>query len=101
MLDEDDDVCRVVDSVVLCFIEADVADFVVLESVISPVVTGFVEDRTMVLVPIDLDVGIDIRGMLLAPRPVVVVTTATLHSTCIALPSLNNPMMLVSSTSAD
>jgi hypothetical protein len=98
VVDED---CCVVDNVVLCFIDADVADAEVLESVINPVVTGFVEERTIVLVPIDLEVGIGIRGMLLVPRPVVVVTTATLHSSCIALPSLNNPMMLVSSTSAD
>jgi hypothetical protein len=32
--------------------------------------------------------------------PVVVVTTATLHNNCIACPSKNNPMILVSSTSS-
>lgn len=103
MIDDIEDVCWVVESVVLFFVEAeDVAEVVdVLESVTEAVVTGFVDERIIVLVPIDFDVDIDIKGMVLTPRPVVVVTTATLHSTCIALPSLNNPMMLVSSTSAD
>jgi hypothetical protein len=95
--DEGADVCCVVESVVLCFIDAE--DVAVLELVEA----GFVEDKAIVLIPIDIDDGIGIKGMVVAaPRPpVVVVTTATLQSICIALPSLNNPMMLVSSTSAD
>jgi hypothetical protein len=103
LLIDDDDFCCVVESVMLCLLDAeDVAEVIdVPESVAEAVATGFVDEIAIVLVPIDFDVGIDIKGMVLAPSPVVVVTTATLHSTCIALPSLNNPMMLVSSTSAD
>lgn len=103
--------CVVDDSVVLCFVEGEgIAELVVLELdalvVLELVVLGvvaFVVDvsRAVLMLNVDCDVGIGIRGMVgLAPKPVVVVTTATLHSTCIALPSLNSPIMLVSSTSA-
>lgn len=92
------------DNVELCDRDGTVLeDFeVVLESVTSPVVTGFVDDKIIVLDPIAVgDAGIGTMVMLgLLPSPVVVVTTATLHSSCIALPILNSPMILVSSTSA-
>ena len=60
--------------------------------------TGTIEDNTIVLSPSD-GVG-DLELVFAGMRPVVVVTTATLHSNCIASPNLNNPIRLVSSTSA-
>jgi hypothetical protein len=94
----------VVDNVALFVVDVTVEVFAVeLESVTSPVVIGFVDDRTIVLLLIEVvDADSGTMEILVAspPRPVVVVTTATLHSICIPFPSLNNPMMLVSSTSA-
>lgn len=103
--------CVVDDNVVLCFVEGEgIAELVVLGldtlvvlELVALDVVNFVVDvsRAVLMLNVDCDVGIGIRGMVvLAPKPVVVVTTATLHSTCIALPSLNSPIMLVSSTSA-
>jgi hypothetical protein len=72
-----------------------------LESVSIPVVAVGNDERTIVLCPIDAVLLMDIViGPAPGISPVVVVTTATLHSNCIALPIWNRPIMLVSSTSA-
>jgi hypothetical protein len=72
-----------------------------LESVSIPVVTVGNDERTIVLCPIDGVLLIDIvTGPAPGVSPVVVVTTTTLHSNCIAFPIWNRPIMLVSSTSA-
>lgn len=63
-----------------------------LVSVMSPLVTGVIDVRIMVLVPMAV-VGA-------AVTPVVVVTTATLHSSWMAFPSRNSPTILVSATSS-
>lgn len=75
--------CVVVDDVVLCFVEgAGVAELVAVKLVALVVVAFVVESSVVCVLDIDCDVGIDIRGMVvLSPKPVVVVTTATLHST--------------------
>lgn len=87
----------IVDSVVLCF----VGGAGVVRLVASLEVDALVGSSVVFVVKIDCDVGIGNRGIVvLTPKPVVVVTTATLHSTCIALPSLKSPTMLVSATSA-
>lgn len=104
----------VVDNVVLCFAEGEgVAELVVLVlaalavlGVAALVVVAVVVESGVVLVRnVDCNVGIgigimDMVVLAVAGNPVVVVTTATLHSNWIALPSLNSPTMLVSNTSA-
>jgi hypothetical protein len=79
--------CVVVGSVLLGLV-------FMLVSVNNPLVTGVSEDRTMVLCPMVWD-GVPVIDIVTvsrpppapAVRPVVVVTTATLHSNWIALPS--------------
>lgn len=97
-------VFEVVSGVVLC--RTDVRSVLVgfpgtFVSVRTPLVTGVAEERTIVLCPIDavIDTVVGLPPTP-PPSPVVVVTTSTLHSSWIALPNLNRPIMLVSSTSA-
>jgi hypothetical protein len=74
-----------------------------LESVSIPLVAVGNDESIIVLDPIKAVLLIEIVTGTLAlgfASPVVVVTTATLHSNCIAWPILKRPIMLVSSTSA-
>lgn len=91
--------------VVVCVRSVVLGVFETLESVIIPVDTGVAKDSTIILCPIDAVCVMDIEYVIPTPtppvgaNPVVVVTTSTLHSSCIAFPISNSLTLLVASIS--